>query len=49
MTTYTLALFDLDDTLIAGDSDYEWGLFLVELGVVDGATFHARNDEFMAR
>lgn len=49
MTTRTLALFDLDDTLIAGDSDYEWGLFLIELGVIDEATYRARNDEFMAQ
>lgn len=46
MTTKTLALFDLDETLIAGDSDYEWGLFLVERGVVDRATYGARNQEF---
>ena len=46
MTTRTLALFDLDETLIAGDSDYEWGLFLVERGVVDRSTYEARNQEF---
>jgi HAD superfamily hydrolase (TIGR01490 family) len=46
MTMKTLALFDLDETLIAGDSDYEWGLFLVERGVVDRATYGARNQEF---
>ena len=49
MTTKTLALFDLDETLIAGDSDYEWGLFLVERGVVDRATYEARNQEFYER
>ena len=27
-----LALFDLDNTLLAGDSDYEWGQFLVDRG-----------------
>ena len=30
-----LALFDLDNTLLAGDSDYLWGCFLVEKGLVD--------------
>ena len=35
----TLALFDLDHTLLHFDSDYEWGQFLVRLGVVDGAVF----------
>ena len=31
----TLALFDLDNTLLRGDSDYEWGQFLVKQGLVD--------------
>jgi FMN phosphatase YigB (HAD superfamily) len=30
-----LALFDLDNTLLSGDSDYEWGQFLVDHGVQD--------------
>ena len=30
-----LALFDLDNTLLAGDSDYEWGQFLIDHGVLD--------------
>ena len=30
-----LGLFDLDNTLLAGDSDYEWGQFLVDRGVLD--------------
>ena len=30
----TLGLFDLDNTLLAGDSDYEWGQFLVDRGVL---------------
>ena len=38
-----LALFDLDNTLLAGDSDYEWGQFLVERGVLDRATYEAQN------
>lgn len=42
----TLAIFDLDNTLIAGDSDHAWGAFLCELGIVDVA-YHAReNDRF---
>ena len=32
-----LALFDLDNTLLAGDSDYEWGQFLVDRGVLERA------------
>ena len=33
--TKTLALFDLDHTLLPIDSDYEWGQFLVRIGAVD--------------
>ena len=32
-----IALFDLDNTLIAGDSDYLWGCYLVEQDLVDAA------------
>jgi HAD superfamily hydrolase (TIGR01490 family) len=42
----TLALFDLDNTLIAGDSDHAWGEFLVEKGVVDGPHYREANDRF---
>lgn len=49
MGNRTLALFDLDETLIAVDSDYEWGLHLVSLGVVDRDTYHAKNQEFYDR
>lgn len=38
-----LALFDLDNTLLAGDSDYEWGQFLVDRGVLDRETYEAQN------
>jgi len=38
-----LALFDLDNTLLAGDSDYEWGQFLVDRGVLDRAQYEAQN------
>ena len=42
----TLALFDLDHTLLPLDSDYEWGRYLVKRGVVDVAAFEARNAAF---
>ena len=42
----TLAIFDLDNTLIAGDSDHLWGEFLVDQGIVDGEHFKATNDRF---
>jgi HAD superfamily hydrolase (TIGR01490 family) len=38
-----LALFDLDNTLLTGDSDYEWGQFLVDRGVLDRETYEAQN------
>ena len=41
-----LALFDLDNTLLAGDSDYSWSLFLIEEGLLDAKTHHARNEQF---
>ncbi len=41
-----IALFDLDNTLIGGDSDYLWGCFLVEQGIVDGATYEQENQRF---
>ena len=41
-----LALFDLDNTLLAGDSDYEWGQFLVDRGVVERAAYEAQNRAF---
>jgi HAD superfamily hydrolase (TIGR01490 family) len=44
-----LVLFDLDNTLLAGDSDYEWAQFLIERGVLDRAVYEARNDEFFAQ
>lgn len=42
----SLAIFDLDNTLLNGDSDYLWGRFLVELGVVDGDWYEAENQRF---
>jgi HAD superfamily hydrolase (TIGR01490 family) len=41
-----LALFDLDNTLLAGDSDYEWAQFLIDQGVLDRERYEARNQEF---
>jgi HAD superfamily hydrolase (TIGR01490 family) len=41
-----LALFDLDNTLIGGDSDYLWGCFLAEHGIVDGAVYERENQRF---
>lgn len=38
-----LALFDLDNTLLSGDSDYEWGQFLVDRGVLDRDAYEAQN------
>lgn len=42
----SLALFDLDNTLIAGDSDYLWGQFLVDQGVVDAEAYEQANRRF---
>jgi HAD superfamily hydrolase (TIGR01490 family) len=41
-----LAIFDLDNTLLDGDSDYLWGCFLVEHGLVDGEHYEAENRRF---
>lgn len=41
-----LVLFDLDNTLLSGDSDYEWGQFLIAKGAVDGPDYEARNKAF---
>ncbi len=41
-----LAIFDLDNTLLAGDSDYLWGRFLAERGVVDGDAYERENKRF---
>ncbi len=42
----SLAIFDLDNTLIANDSDYLWGQFLVDQGIVDKAYYEAANEKF---
>jgi HAD superfamily hydrolase (TIGR01490 family) len=41
-----LALFDLDNTLLAGDSDYEWGQFMCDRGLVERAAYEAQNRAF---
>lgn len=41
-----LALFDLDNTLLAGDSDHLWGEFLTDRNLVDGTDFKQQNDLF---
>ena len=41
-----LALFDLDNTLLSGDSDFEWAQFLIGKGVLDREVHEARNLEF---
>jgi HAD superfamily hydrolase (TIGR01490 family) len=41
-----LALFDLDNTLLAGDSDFEWAQFLIEKEVLDREVYEARNRHF---
>ncbi|MDR2689546.1 MAG: HAD-IB family hydrolase [Azoarcus sp.] len=41
-----LALFDLDNTLLSGDSDYAWSQFLAAKGVVDEQVQQRRNTEF---
>ena len=41
-----LVLFDLDNTLLAGDSDYLWGQFLGEQGLVDKDFYEAENERF---
>ncbi|MGB7540987.1 MAG: HAD family hydrolase [Burkholderiales bacterium] len=41
-----LALFDLDHTLLSGDSDREWAQFLIEQGVLERESHEARNEHF---
>ena len=44
-----LALFDLYNTLLAGDSDHAWGRFLAEVGAVDAESYTRANDDFYAQ
>ncbi len=41
-----LAIFDLDNTLLAGDSDYLWGTFLCDQGIVDRDIYEQQNQRF---
>lgn len=41
-----LAIFDLDNTLLGGDSDYLWGQFLIEKEIVDRILYEQANDKF---
>ncbi len=43
-----LAIFDLDNTLLNGDSDYSWGQFLCRKGVVDAEEYTRINQQFYA-
>ena len=42
----SLAIFDLDNTLLNGDSDHAWGEFLVKKGIVDESFYRTQNDHF---
>ena len=44
----SLAIFDLDNTLLSTDSDHAWGEFLLEQGVVDPIAYREANERFMA-
>lgn len=41
-----LAIFDLDNTLLNGDSDYNWSLFLIKKGIIDKDSYEKQNEEF---
>jgi HAD superfamily hydrolase (TIGR01490 family) len=43
-----LVLFDLDNTLLTGDSDFEWAQFLIGKGVLDAELHESRNHQFYA-
>ena len=42
----SLAIFDLDNTLIGGDSDFLWGEFIGEEGIVDASVYRKKNEYF---
>jgi len=42
----SLAIFDLDNTLLANDSDYLWGQFLVDQGKVNASYYQQENERF---
>ena len=41
-----LAIFDLDNTLLHGDSDHGWGEFIISKNLVDAKDYRAKNDAF---
>ncbi|MGE4596549.1 MAG: HAD family hydrolase [Methylophilaceae bacterium] len=41
-----LAIFHLDNTLLNGDSDYNWSLYLIEKGLLDSKTHATKNQQF---
>lgn len=44
-----LAIFDLDKTLLEGDSDHAWGIYATEVGLVDKDYYQKENDKFFAQ
>ncbi len=42
----SLAIFDLDNTLLRGDSDHAWGRFLIENHIVDGEEYERENERY---
>ena len=48
-TRVNMALFDLDNTLLGGDSDYLWGEFLVGIGAVDAESHQRENARYLAQ
>jgi len=45
----SLAIFDLDNTLLRGDSDYQWGRFLIDKGVVNAEYVAREHDRYYAQ
>ena len=41
-----LAIFDLDNTLLRGDSDYLWGIYLIDKEAVDAEQHRQENERF---
>ena len=45
----SLAIFDLDNTLLRGDSDHAWGMFLIERHLVDGEHYRRENERYYSQ
>ncbi len=43
-----LALFDLDNTLLGGDSDYSWAQFLISKNIIEREKYETQNEQFFA-